>query len=170
MEHSPLKDRRTRQLVGLGSSRPHALIGLQSSRVEVVVSDETEDVAIESEHYPELRCAKLDRAGDDRIEDRLHVGRRGRDDPQNFARGRLLLKRLLRLVEQPNVFNGNDRLVSKGLQEFHMTGAERTRFGVPHDDDSNHFCVAQHRYPQTATQAKLPVEWAREFGYSAIGL
>src|SRR5215831_15340333 len=78
------------QLAGLGSSRPHALIGPESSRGEVVVSDETEQVAIESENYSELRPAKPDRAGHDRIEDGLNIRRRAANHPQDLARRRLL--------------------------------------------------------------------------------
>jgi hypothetical protein len=91
MEHSAFENRRTCQLVELGSSRPHALKGLQSSRVEVVMSDETEHVAIESEHYSELRGAKPDRAVHDGVEDRLHHGLRLADYPQDLRSGRLLL-------------------------------------------------------------------------------
>jgi hypothetical protein len=41
---------------------------------------------VESEHPAERRVAQSNRAGDDRVEDRLDVGRRAADHPQDFGR------------------------------------------------------------------------------------
>ena len=53
----------------------------------------------------------------DGLHDRLQIGRRARDHPQDLARRRLLLQRLFRLVEQAHVLDGDDGLVGEGLQE-----------------------------------------------------
>src|SRR5262245_18092310 len=64
---------------------------------------------------------------DDGVEDRLHVRRRAADDPEHLGRRRLMLQRfaqfciaLLDLLEQPNVLDGDDRLVGKGFKKFNL--------------------------------------------------
>ena len=72
--------------------------------------------------------------GDD-VQDRLEIGRRARDDPQDLACRRLLLQRLghlgvglvrpvllLQLREQPHVLDGDHRLVGEGLQQLDLLG------------------------------------------------
>ena len=60
---------------------------------------------------------------DDGIEHRLHVGRRAADDAEHLGRRGLMLQglaqfrvALLDLFEQSHVFDGDHRLVSKGLE------------------------------------------------------
>ena len=61
---------------------------------------------------------------DERVEDRLEIGRRGGDDPQHLGGRRLLLQRLaklavalLQLLEQAGVLDGDDGLVRERLQQ-----------------------------------------------------
>ena len=63
----------------------------------------------------------------DGLHDRLEIGRRARDHPQDLRRGRLLLQRLrhlgvprLQLLEQAHVLDGDDRLVGEGLQQVDL--------------------------------------------------
>ena len=56
---------------------------------------------------------------------------------QDLARGRLLLQRLgqvavplLELLEQPDVLDGDDRLVREGLQQLDLVVGERPRLGA----------------------------------------
>ena len=79
---------------------------------------------------------------DDRLEHRLEVGRRRRDDPQDFGGRGLLLQRLgdlavtllklgvtlLQRLEQPGVLDGDDGLVRERLQECDLTLRERADF------------------------------------------
>ena len=51
------------------------------------------------------------------VKDRLEVGRRARDHPQDLAGRGLLLERLFRLVEQPHVLDRDHRLVGEGLEK-----------------------------------------------------
>src|SRR4030095_9141797 len=60
---------------------------------------------------PTNPCSALD----DRIENRLHVGRRAADDAEHFGCRRLMLQRLtqfrialLQFFEKPNIFDRND--------------------------------------------------------------
>ena len=53
----------------------------------------------------------------DSIQHRLDIRRRAGDDAKNLTRRGLLLQRLLELVEQPDILDGDHRLVGEGLQE-----------------------------------------------------
>ena len=61
----------------------------------------------------------------DGLEHRLHVGGRTADHRQDAGRGRLLLERLLRLVEQAHVLDGDHRLVGKGLEQRDLLVGQR---------------------------------------------
>ena len=67
------------------------------------------------------------RALGDRVEHRLHVGRRAADDAQDLGRRGLLLERLLGLVEQAHVLDRDHRLVGEGLQQRDLACARTAR-------------------------------------------
>jgi hypothetical protein len=67
-----------------------------------------------------LRPAQVQRLRRDGIEDWLNIGRGTTDNAEDFAGGRLALERLLRLVEQPNILDGDDRLVGEGLEKVNL--------------------------------------------------
>jgi hypothetical protein len=85
---------------------------------------ETEDAAVD-------RLTQPHGALDDSLEDRLDIGRRAGDDPEDLGGRRLLLERLLRLVEQPDVLDRDDRLGGEDLQELDLPIGERPNFGPP---------------------------------------
>ncbi len=94
----------------------------------------------------------------DGLHDRLEVGRRARDDPQDLAGGRLLLERLFRLVEQADVLDGDDRLGGEGLQELDLPVGERPNLGPPDGDRPDGLGPAEQgnaeRCPETEDRAK----------------
>ena len=64
---------------------------------------------------------------DDGVQDRLHVRRRAADDAEHLGRCRLMLQglaqfrvALLELLEQTHVLDGDNRLVSEGLEELNL--------------------------------------------------
>ena len=61
----------------------------------------------------------------DGVEHRLQVGWRTADYAQDFGGGRLLLQRLLGLVEQPGVLDGYQRLPGEALRDGDLTVRER---------------------------------------------
>ena len=63
-------------------------------RVPDVASHRPHDVAFDEEHGGEVRVAEAGGALGDGVQDRLHVGRRGGDRPQDLAGRGLLLQRL----------------------------------------------------------------------------
>src|SRR5262245_12553752 len=95
----------------------------------------------------ELGSAQFARPLKDRIEYRLELARRSTDYPKNFRGSRLALQsdaqieRLrLQLLKQPSVFDGDHRLVRKGIDELDLTLGERAHFGAPNVDHPN--CLA----------------------------
>src|SRR5437879_1481942 len=89
----------------------------------------------ESEHHV-VDPTNPSSALDDGIEHRLHIRRRAADDGEHLARCRLMLQRFaqfriafLDLLEQPYVFNSDDRLVGEGLEERYLLFGKGTDFG-----------------------------------------
>src|SRR5262245_21796228 len=52
------------------------------------------------------------------IQHRLNIRRRASDDAQDLARCSLLLQRLLELIEQPYVLNGDHCLIGEGFKKL----------------------------------------------------
>ena len=63
----------------------------------------------------------------DRVEYRLHVGRRTGDDLQDIGGRGLPLQRFLGLVEQPDVLDRDHGLVGEGLQQLDVVIGETRR-------------------------------------------
>src|SRR5262245_28862532 len=88
----------------------------------------------ESQHHI-IDSANPRSALDYSVEYRLHVRRRAADDAKHLGRCGLMLQgftqfciALLDLLEQPDVFDGDDRLVRKGLQKRDLFLGEWTYF------------------------------------------
>src|SRR5215467_7224988 len=116
------------------------------------MSDEEKPIAFASEDLGIRRLAEPSRALRHGIEHRLDFRRRARDHLQDVAGSRLLLQRLLRLVEQPRVLNRDDGLVSKRLQQLDLAIRKWTGFGPIHIDCPNRDAVAQHRNRHGASE------------------
>ena len=74
--------------------------------------------SVRNEHGGKVAVTQSNSIGRDNLEDRLDVSRRSGDHAKNLARRGLSLQRLLRLVEQPDIFDSNNGLVGKGLQQL----------------------------------------------------
>jgi hypothetical protein len=93
----------------------------------------------------------------DGLHDRLEVGRRACNDPQNLSGGGLLLERLchlrvclrertvllLEFRKEAHVLDGDDRLVGKRLKERDLLRRERAHLYTPNHDDSDRTPFAQ---------------------------
>ena len=86
------------------------------------------------------------------------IGRRARDHPQDLGRRRLLLERLFRLVEQPDVLDRDHRLVGEGLQELDLPVGERPHLGPPDGDRPDRFGPAQQRHVEHCPEAVGPAQ------------
>src|SRR5262245_64169938 len=98
---------------------------------KLIESDEMNELAVEREDATQRGVTEPERIRRHRVEHRLDVGRRAGDHTQDFAGSGLPLQRLLCLVEQPHVLNGDDRLVSEGLNQRDLQGGEFADLGAP---------------------------------------
>ena len=76
------------------AGRPDATHFVECSGRKVVLGNEMDELAVESNERAEHPVAQLRGAPDDRVEDWLHVGWGTADDTQDLAGCRLPLKRL----------------------------------------------------------------------------
>ena len=91
----------------------------------------------------------------DRIEHRLQLVGRARDDAENLARRRLILQRLrdllragLHLLEEADVVDGDDGLVGESLYEVDLPLGEGTDL-TPHErHGTNRFTLPQQRHAE----------------------
>src|SRR6266849_7080687 len=94
-----------------------------------------DELAVVKENGAVQTVAQANRALNDRIENRLHIARRARNDPQDLAGGGLPTERLrqvavagLQLLEQAHVLDGDDGLVGEGLQKGDLALREEADF------------------------------------------
>ncbi len=116
-----------------------------------------------AEHTGVGRLAQGRRALGDGIEDRLDVRRRARDHPEDRPGGRLLLEGLGQLaipspelLEQPDVLDGDYRLVGEGLEQLDMLLGERSGLGPADGNGANRVSVPEHGDCQKAPSAHDP--------------
>jgi hypothetical protein len=103
--------------------RIRASIDLKHLGGEAAVRHEVEELTIKLVHKAKLGLAEPSRALGDHVEHRLGVGRRPGDHPQDLGRGSLLLERLIRLVEQADILDGDDGLGGERLRAFCCSSA-----------------------------------------------
>jgi hypothetical protein len=91
-----------------------------------------------------LGRAQPRRGFDDGVENRLQIGGRPADHIENVRSRRLVLERFLKaggsildLVEQPNVLDGDDRLVCESLEKCDLLVGERADLHPPDNERSN---------------------------------
>src|SRR5262252_1018216 len=77
-----------------------------------------------------------------RVQHRLYIRRRTSNDAQDLTRSRLLFQRLaelavtiLQFLEQPNVFDSDNCLVSESRHEFDLFVSKGPDLLPPHSDD-----------------------------------
>ena len=114
------------------------------------------------------RAAQPRCAVGDRVEHRLHVGRRAADDAQDLRRRRLLLQRLgdlgvarLQLLEQPHVLDRDHGLVGEGLQQLDLLVGERAHFRSANSDGADGSTLAQHRHRERRAPTACPATTGR---------
>jgi hypothetical protein len=92
----------------------------------------------------------------DGLHDRLEIGRRARDHPQDLSRGGLLLERLFRFVEQADVLDRDDRLGGEGLEQLDLVLGELPGLGSSDTDRPDRLAAPQHRGREKAPEAHSP--------------
>src|SRR5690242_1446352 len=107
LERTALKDSAAEH--GMPAGDPLLIRAAQGDRTEMRTRGEL--VTDQERQDRVLAAAESDRVADDRVEDRLLLGRRRRDDLEDLAERRLSFERLLRFVEQAHVLDRDDRLI-----------------------------------------------------------
>ena len=85
---------------------------------QTVPRNHLNDVPAKSIHTTHPRTAQPHGALDNYVEHRLHIRGRTGDNLQNVGRRCLPLQRLLCLVEEPHILDGDHRLVGEGLEQL----------------------------------------------------
>jgi hypothetical protein len=113
------------------------------------MGDEKEAVAVSAEDAGGLRLAQAGGALRHRVEHRLDVRRRARDDSEDLARRCLLRQGLgqlriarLQLLEQADVLDGDDGLIGESLKERHFRVREPARLPTVHSNSTDGRAVA----------------------------
>ena len=105
-----------------------------------------------------LRREQAVAALDDLLEHRRGVGHRVADDVQHLGGRRLLLQRLLRLVEQAHVLDRDQRLVGERLGQRDLGVAERAGRLAPEHQHADALAFADHRHHQRRRHAARRVD------------
>jgi hypothetical protein len=105
---------------------------------------DVERAVLEQQDLAELRLAQVRGALGDDLQHRLDVGRRSRRDAQDLGDRGLLLERLLGLVEQAHVVDGDRGLAREGLDQRDLVVAEAPG-DVPREDDAAVRVAAAHQ-------------------------
>ena len=113
-----------------------------------------DDVIDDARDHRRLAAKQPLGALDNRLEYRLHVGRRTGDHLQDVGGRGLPLQRLLRLVEQPRVLDGDHGLIGEALEYRNLVFRERAHFLPTRNDATEHNAISHqgHRKhcPETA--------------------
>ncbi len=160
LRHCASEDRPSRGVVGLRRSRIHLPQYREHLWRVIVVGDEVHQLAVEPVRRAHACAAQAHRAGDDRVENRLHVGRRARDDAQDLARRRLLFQGLgevrvarFQLLEQAHVLDGDHRLVGERLEQGDLLVGESPGFRPADGDGADRAALAHEGNGEDAAEA-----------------
>src|SRR6516162_1162035 len=103
-----------------------------------------------------------------RLEHRLKLARRRTDDLQYLRCRRLLFQRfgeigstLSQFVEQPGVFDGDDRLGGEAREQLNLLLAEGPYFLSVNNDSATDSVVVQHWHANHGSRATQARRWAR---------
>ena len=116
-------------------------------------SEMPQHVAVGQVHRSGRGVAKARRAVGDRIEHRLHVGRRARYHAQDFADRGLLFERFPGLVEEAHVVDGDRGLPGKGLQQRDLIGREGSRLATPEQYHAVGAAFAHERHGEDCAES-----------------
>ena len=81
-----------------------------------------------------------------RIQNRLDLRWRARDDTQNLARRRLLFQRLFEFLKQPDVFKGDHRLVGESFKQLDLRRSKRAHVGATCVQRSDEISLLKKRH------------------------
>src|SRR6202165_2846383 len=128
---------------------------LPNDRNRSVLCLENEVVAILQYHQPVVGFTKVTSAFNDGFEDRADIGRRGSDHAQDIAAPGLVSQGLreltglgLHLVEQPDIADGDHRLIGESLQQRNLLVREGVDLSAAYDDGADALVLTQERHAE----------------------
>ena len=166
MHYGPVENRPTGGCRPARASREQLLYRLHPFRADMLVGSKMQQLTVESRNEAVGRTAQPHGLVGDGIEDRLNIGRRLADHAQELGGRRLLLERLLRVVEQPHVLDRDDGLVGEGLHQGDLAVGERQHLVSDDVDDSLQLAGPEHRH---GNQSSEGAHLSRAVGVLGIG-
>src|SRR5215813_5285682 len=150
------KDRPTCEEGPRWASRIDTLQRIEGFGSVVVVSDHMEQFSVEFIECAQQRTAQPHSTLDDGVENRLEVRRRPADDIEHFARSCLMMKSFGECVsafcylacarlfglKQPLVLDGDDGLVSEGLEQLDLAVRKMARLGAGYHNRTYGIAIA----------------------------
>src|SRR5262249_28391905 len=125
-----------------------------------MTGDIVNDLALEPKDCTHSPGAELDRSSYDRVEYRLFVSRRARDDLKNFRRRGLLAQRpnqivvtRLQFLEQANVLDRDAGLVGEGLEQGNLFVCEGIYLHPAKQERADRHSLPQQRNAQDRSVA-----------------
>src|SRR5215472_3543946 len=120
---------------------------LQFGREAITRSDAI-DVAVTEEDAAPFSLAKSRPRLRKSVQHDLEIERRTANNLENICGGGLLLQGFAQFIEQPRVLDGDDSLVSKGLDELDLLLGERLDPLPRKAHDADRFGLAHQRYAE----------------------
>src|SRR5262249_24419141 len=138
---------------------PDRLLGLRAETMTCYVMDE---LAVEPVDGAGPCPAQVEGFPGDGLEDRLNVGRRARNDAEDFARSSLLIECLgylrvggregtilfLQLREEAHVLDGDDGLVGEGAKQLDLLLAEHAGLRPTDKESTDGAILSEHRHAE----------------------
>ncbi len=122
-------------------------------RQRTFVRDDHQLVALTQADHHVICAAEAPGRTRHHLEDRLHVGRRPRDDAQNVGSRGLLLQRLTLLDEQPGGLQGDDGLAGEGFEQRDLPVVEGTYFLAVKNEQADRPLLAREGHLQKSADA-----------------
>ena len=124
------------------------------------MSGQMKHVAFDAKDARVVRPANTRRILRDHVQHWLDIRRRAGDYAQDFTRGSLLLQRLFEFVEQPNVLDGDHRLVGEGLEELDLRRGEGAHLDATCAQSTNKFSLADEgARPKRCGSCRRALTW-----------
>src|SRR5271166_2487839 len=100
-----------------------------------------------------VRLAEPSSRLDERIQHALQVEGRAADNLEHIGGRGLLLERFAKLVEQPRVLNGDDRLGGECVQELDLRISKQASFSTTDRDSADGATSLEHRHSKNCTES-----------------
>jgi len=127
-----------------------------------VRGNHAEAVSVAEIEIAELCLAKSHGVLQHRLEHRLQLAGRARNDLQHIGGRGLLRQRLAQLVKQARVLDGDEGLRSEVLEKLDLLVVERSDLLAVNDNRTDRFVFLEHRHSDVRPRATEPSRRIRD--------